>query len=125
MADLSRWNVLVVENDPDARALLVRALERNRATVLSAATANEALDHLKTEHPNLGLVDLALPGTDGWELLDIVRRDARFNDVTLIAMTAFDFPDVGEEALGAGFKAYIPKPIDFRTFADDLLKIIG
>jgi CheY-like chemotaxis protein len=125
MADLSRWKILIVEDDLDARELLVPVLKQVHATVLTAATADEAMDRFKMQHPNLALVDLALPGTDGWELLDIVRRDHAYDDVTLIAMTAFDFPEVGEEALESGFKAYIPKPINLRTFVDDLLKLIG
>lgn len=125
MADLSNWKVLIVEDDPDAREILVPVLEQHKAKVTTAATANEALQRLKAETPTLILVDLALPGTDGWELLDMVRADQKNSAVTMIAMTAHDYPDVGEESLGAGFRAYIPKPINLRTFVDDLIRVVG
>ena len=125
MADLSSWRVLIIEDNKDAREMLVPLLVQHHASVATAANAEEAMAQIKSLRPTLALVDLALPGMDGWEMLETLRAQPEFNDVQLVAMTAFDFPDVGEEALDAGFIAYIPKPINARTFVDDLVKIVN
>ena len=125
MADLSGWRILIVEDNKDAREMLVPVLEQHHAKVMTAASAEEALERFKTDHPTLALIDLALPGTDGWELLDMLRADDQYKSVTMVAMTAHDYPEVGEETLNAGFKAYIPKPVNLRTFVDDLVKVLS
>jgi CheY-like chemotaxis protein len=120
MRDLSDWYVLLVDDEEDAQAVLVPILEHNRISVDTAFTAEEALDKLKDHSPTLAVVDLGLPGMNGWDMLATMQGDPYLSRIPVVAITAFHSITVAEEALKAGFAAYFPKPINSRTFVQDL-----
>jgi GAF domain-containing protein/CheY-like chemotaxis protein len=94
IATLARYRrdrpVLVVEDDPDLRALVRRLLEQSGHAVLEAADGRAALDQIRTKRPGLVLLDLMMPEMDGFEFLEELRRDETGRAIPVIVVTAKD-----------------------------------
>ena len=112
--DLSGVQVLVVDDEDDARELIKRILSDCNAEVLTAATATEALNLLQHERPDLMVSDLGMPEVDGYGLLDRIRAmgPSRGGDLPAIALTAFARSEDRIKALSSGFLAHIAKPVE-------------
>jgi signal transduction histidine kinase/CheY-like chemotaxis protein len=112
--DLSGLQVLVVDDEDDARELIKRILSDCNANVLTAATATDALNLLQHERPDLMVSDLGMPEVDGYGLLDRIRAlgPAHGGDLPAIALTAFARSEDRIKALSSGFLAHIAKPIE-------------
>lgn len=124
MLDYSNWSVLIVEDEEDAQAVLRSLLGQYSIPVATTFSAEEALDLLHSEHPTVAIIDLGLPGMDGWELLAKMRATPAMSHIPAVAMTAFHSSNVAQKAISAGFVAYFPKPINARTFVKDLIQIL-
>ncbi|MES2758943.1 MAG: ATP-binding protein [Pseudomonadota bacterium] len=112
--DLTGMKVLVVDDEPDARDLIMRILSDCNASVTTAASARAALDAFRDNPPDVLVSDLGMPGMDGFELLSHVRAfgaDAG-GDVPAVALTAFARSEDRLRALEAGFAAHISKPVE-------------
>jgi CheY-like chemotaxis protein/two-component sensor histidine kinase len=112
--ELHRVRVLLVEDEPDNREVLRTLLERHHATVAVAGSAAEALEMMPTVRPSILVSDIGLPGMDGYELIERVRKmDARSGGrIPAIALTAHASTDDRTKALRAGFQAHITKPVE-------------
>lgn len=112
--DLSGMSVLVVDDEPDARALIKRILADCGATVRTAANAEAALAALRESQPDLMISDLGMPDMDGFALLAAVRALApdQGGAVPAVALTAFARSEDRLRALEAGFAAHISKPVE-------------
>jgi CheY-like chemotaxis protein len=115
--------VLVVEDNEKNRKLARDLLSFRGFRVAEATTATDALIAVRTERPDLVLMDIALPDMDGVEALRLLRDDPVTRDVPVVAVTAFAMKGDRERLLGEGFDGYVAKPIDARTFVDGLLPI--
>jgi signal transduction histidine kinase/CheY-like chemotaxis protein len=106
--------VLVVEDDPDSRALLTTILQQGGATVTDAASAPEALDILRRHRPDVLVTDLGMPGTDGFELIRLLRNDMNgaLRSIPAIAVTGYARAEDRTAALAAGFQAHLRKPVN-------------
>jgi PAS domain S-box-containing protein len=106
--------VLVVDDEPDARALLTRFLEQCGATVTAVGSVAEALALLDHGRFSVIVSDLALPGEDGFVLARRVRErpSDRGGRSPLLALTAHAGASVRVQAIVAGFDSYIAKPVD-------------
>jgi DNA-binding NtrC family response regulator len=104
--------ILLVEDDPDIRAILSRFLGRRGYAVKAAENGAEALEALEHEPVDLILSDVRMPRMDGLELLQAVRQ--RDPDIQLVLMTAYSTVRDAVEAIQAGAADYVEKPIDFR-----------
>ena len=109
--------ILVVEDYDDVRQMLTVLLESEKFRVLQAATGTEALEILKQERPDLILMDLALPGFNGFEAIRRIRAIDRFQNTPIIVLTAYTGPSTYETALRAGSDYCMAKPIDFDELA--------
>jgi CheY-like chemotaxis protein len=112
--------VLVVEDENDSMELVQGVLEHHGIRSVGASDAERALIILEDMQPTLILIDLALPGMDGWELLKNVRANQRLSKVPCVAITAFHVPELAEQAIEAGFNAYFAKPLDATSFVREL-----
>jgi CheY-like chemotaxis protein len=113
--DYSTWCVLAVDDEPDNLDLIADLLEFQGASVERAADAQHGLDLLEVFEPNLILLDLAMPGMDGWELHRKLRLRPKLASVPIIALTALAMQSDKEKVLAAGFDGYVTKP--FRVAA--------
>jgi len=101
--------VLVVEDDPSAVRLLRAYLEPEGYTVRVAADGEHGLEDARAEPPTAILLDVLLPGIDGWEVLRRLKADPVLRDIPVVIVTVVDEKDVG---LALGAVDYIVKPID-------------
>jgi signal transduction histidine kinase/ActR/RegA family two-component response regulator len=109
---LSGLAVLVVDDDREARELLVSMLSMRGAVVTTASSASEALSELDADVPDVLLSDIEMPGEDGYSLIRRVRgrRDAS-STVPAIAITAYARPQDRARALRDGFDEHLAKPV--------------
>jgi signal transduction histidine kinase len=107
---LANMRVLVVEDDEDARDLLVATLSQEGAHVVSAGSVHEALAKLDVARPDVLLSDIGLPGADGFELIRRVRERHAPESLPAIAFTAYSQAEDRAQARKAGFQAHVSKP---------------
>lgn len=119
------WNVLVVEDEADSMELVCGLITHYGINCVAATSGEEALQMLEKMVPTLIILDLALPGVDGWGVLQAVRSNKRLAQVPCIAITAFHTPELAEQAIQAGFNAYFAKPIDSTSFVRELQAIVS
>ena len=100
----------VVEDNADNR-LLLQALLGDRYDLVEYDNGTSALEGIASERPALVLLDISLPGMDGHEILQRIRRDAMLRTLPVIALTAHAMAGDREKFLSAGFDDYITKPI--------------
>lgn len=106
--------VLVVDDEPDARALLKRLLEAEGAIVYASDSAQDALHRIHAARPDVLVSDIGMPGQDGYELIRNVRSlspDAG-GATPAIALTAYARAEDRERAIGAGFQEHLAKPLE-------------
>ncbi|HYL74053.1 MAG TPA: response regulator [Bryobacteraceae bacterium] len=112
-----KQSILVVDDNIDNRELTQILLEGDGLEVRLAEDAESALEALETYRPDLILMDIQLPAMDGLELTRSLRRQPAWQDVIVIALSAYAMKGDEENARAAGCDGYITKPIDTRTFA--------
>jgi CheY-like chemotaxis protein len=112
--------ILVVEDYDDVRRMLKILLESERFHVLEAATGAEALDVIKGQRPDAILMDLSLPGIDGFETIRRIRAIDGFQNTPIVVLSAYIGVSTYEIALRAGSNYVMAKPIDF----DDLVALL-
>lgn len=113
--------VLVVDDEPDIRLLIRVNLVAAGYEVLEAESGREAIDFLAGEEPDLVLLDLRLPGLDGWDVLEHLKEHGVAQRVPVVAISAHASPTTKERAREVGFRSYISKP-----FApEELLEVVA
>ena len=117
--------ILIVEDYDDVRGMLKILLESEHFNVLEAATGAEALIAVKNGRPDVILMDLALPGFDGFETIRRVRKIDGFQNTPIIVLTAYSGQSIYETARQAGINYFMAKPIDFEELAEVLKQILG
>jgi CheY-like chemotaxis protein len=105
--------VLVVDDDPDVRALLEMCLALEGFDVLTASNGRHALLKLNEIHPALILLDLMMPVMDGVEFRRQQREEPRLRDIPVVCLSARH--DARERASELGFAAFLSKPFDLDT----------
>jgi two-component system cell cycle response regulator DivK len=100
----------IVEDNADNR-LLLHAILGGTFELVQYENGEDALDGFARTPPDLVLLDISLPGMDGKQILQRIRRDAGLSGVPVIALTAHAMSGDREKFLAAGFDDYITKPI--------------
>ena len=126
-SDLSAVKVVVVDDDADARVLIERVLAECDARVFTAATADEALELIAAERPDVLVSDIGMPDVDGYQLLRRVRGlgPSKGGSVPAIALTAFARSEERTRALRAGFLAHLSKPIEPAELVATVAAVAG
>ncbi len=113
--------ILLVEDNPMNRRVVQFILKSQGYIVLEAKNGLEALELVKVHLPDLILMDLQLPGMDGFTTTRIIKEDATTKDIPVVALTAYAMRGDAERAVEAGCDGYITKPID----ADEFPKLVS
>jgi two-component system, cell cycle response regulator DivK len=106
--------ILVVEDQPDNRQILRDLLTSADFEVIEAEDGEAGLAAAATHHPDLILMDIQLPGLDGYETTRRLKADAALRAVPVIAITAYELNEAEDKARAAGCDAYMAKPISPR-----------
>lgn len=122
---LMEKTVLIIDDDSRNIFALSAILKAKGFTALSATNMVEAFALLESK-PAIGaiLMDMMMPGMDGYEATSFLKSDNRFSHLPVLAVTAQAMPGDREKCLAAGADDYIPKPIDIDRLVD-LLKMHG
>jgi len=112
-------DILIVEDNADARETLRKLLELQGHRVRVAAEGHAALEAVRAAPPEVALVDIGLPGMDGYEIARRVRAGGG-KRVTLIALTGYGLPEDRRRTAEAGFDLHLVKPVDYEKLAEAL-----
>ena len=114
LGNLNGVRVLAIDDDEDALSLLRVVLETAGADVTTLSSAAAALEQIETIRPDAVIVDLGMPGMDGFEFITRLRvaSDPQIRDVPAAALTAFARSDDRTKALRSGFEMHLAKPVD-------------
>ncbi len=119
-----RKRILVVEDVEFNRDLLVQLLEEDHE-VLTAADGEEGIRVAERELPDLILMDLSLPGTDGWEATRRIKANPALERIPIIALSAHAMMGDEEKARQSGCDDYLAKPLDEDLLFAKLARFLG
>jgi len=108
-------DVLIVEDSLDTLMLLSAVFSREGANVTTAASAAEALEQAVNKRPAVIISDIGMPDVDGYQLLEQLKVLPGMDDVPAIAISGYASDEDRERALGTGYHALVPKPIDVEV----------
>jgi two-component system, response regulator len=135
MNNLNPIDILMIEDNPADRELTIRALKKNNLAnnLFAVEDGEQALDFIFCRNkyasrdinhpPKVILLDLKLPKVDGFEVLRLLKQDARFKAIPVVVITSSNQdPDI-KAAYNLGANSYVVKPVDFNAFADAVSKL--
>ena len=117
--------VLLVEDNEMNRDMLSRRLERRGYEVVLAEDGDQGLQRAAHTRPDLILLDMSLPGIDGWEVARRLKADPATATISIIALTAHAMAGDRERALQAGCDDYDTKPIDLSRLLDKMATLLA
>jgi CheY-like chemotaxis protein len=121
----SAWKVLIVDDNADNLGVASQLLSFLGAEVHAAQNGSEGLQILETLQPTFMLLDLTMPGMDGWEVLKAIRTNAKTASTIVIALTGHAMQEQLERVRAAGFNGYITKPYMMATFLGRIKDILA
>jgi CheY-like chemotaxis protein len=117
-------SVLVVDDYRDGREMVAEYLAFRGFVVCEASDGIEALELARRLQPEIVLMDLRMPGMDGWEATRRLKRDPKTSHIPVVALTAHALTPEISTARQAGCDAVIAKPCDISVLADALIKML-
>src|SRR5512147_429274 len=115
--------ILIVEDSPDNMKLFRTLLTLRKHQVVGLTSGDGLLDTIEQAQPALVLMDIQLPGKDGFALLEEIRASPH-RALRVVALTAHAMSGDRERALASGFDGYITKPIDIRSFPEQVARAL-
>ncbi|MCH7865079.1 MAG: response regulator [Proteobacteria bacterium] len=116
--------ILLVEDNEMNRDMLSRRLTRKGFDVIVAVDGMECLSLAASERPDLILMDMSLPGMDGWEATRRVKAAPETNHIPVIALTAHAMSSDREKALEAGCDDYDTKPVELERLLGKIERLL-
>ncbi len=117
--------ILVVDDNLTNLKLACEILELEKFEVRQASSAEEAFTKLRAVRPDLVLLDIGMPGMDGFTMTRKLKNDPATKDLLVIALTASAMKGDDTKAFEAGFDGYLTKPIDTRLFASQIKEFVN
>ena len=117
--------VLRIEDNEQNRYLITYILEKGGYRVVQATNGPEGIRQALQEIPDLILLDIQLPGMDGYAVLQELRNQPALREVSVVAVTSYAMVGDRERALAAGCNGYIEKPIKPDTFVVDVARYLN
>lgn len=105
------FRVLIVDDDPNIRRMMMAALRREGYVFFEAANGSEALEIMRREHPQVVVLDLMMPIVSGWDVLKERASDPNLLSIPIIIVSANRGPELAS-AMDKGICAFLPKPFD-------------
>jgi two-component system, cell cycle response regulator DivK len=117
--------ILVADDKAAGRELVRTVLENRGYEVIEAENGIEALDLAHRLQPDLIILDIHMPGLDGFGVIEELRAGGLFAATPVIALTASAMQGDKRKALAAGFSAYISKPVSLGTLRAEVERLLG
>jgi CheY-like chemotaxis protein len=117
--------VLIADDKPTGRELVRTVLENGGYEVFEASDGIEALDLAHRLRPDLIILDLHMPGLDGFGVIKELRLDPYFATVPVVALTASAMQGDRQRALSAGFTGYITKPVSLKVLRAEVERLLA
>jgi len=117
--------ILVVEDDEKSRRLLTDVLEYHGFQVCAYPNGEAGLAEARTSQPDAALLDIELPGINGFDVLAGLRSESAGLAMPVIAVTASVMDQDRRKILAAGFDAYVPKPVNIRELVTILNELLA
>jgi DNA-binding response OmpR family regulator len=108
--------VLVVDDDANIRKMIIAALRRDGYTFIEAPNGRDALDLMRSEHPDVVVLDLMMPILSGWDVLRERMDDEELRGIPVIIVSANKDPEVAT-VVDQGICAFLPKPFDIGALS--------
>ena len=109
-------SVLVVDDDPNIRKMIIAALRREGYAFAEAPNGKEALEIMRAQHPSVVVLDLMMPIVSGWEVLQVRENDPELRQIPVIIVSANRAPEIAA-AVDKGICAFLPKPFDIGALS--------
>ncbi len=117
--------VLLVDDEEDQRELMAEFVEREGFRVATAASGEEALEAIAEHRPSIVVMDLWMPGLDGWETTKRIKADAATKDIPVVIVSAHAIGEHLRRAREAGADAVIAKPCPPSTLVERLRALLA
>lgn len=117
--------ILVAEDNATNRELFRELLEARGYTVVEACDGPEALRMIEQAQPDLLLLDIGMPVLDGFAVVRAIRENPLVAALPVLAVTAYAMQGDRERILSSGFDGYLPKPINARSLAEELERLLS
>ncbi|MDD3603912.1 MAG: response regulator [Kiritimatiellae bacterium] len=117
-------NILVIEDNDQNMYLTEFLLSRHGHSVLKASNGADGIALARQSRPDAILLDIQLPGMDGYEIAGVLKNDEITRHIPVIAVTSYAMRGDREKVLAAGCEGYIEKPINPDTFMKQILSFI-
>jgi CheY-like chemotaxis protein len=117
--------ILIADDKPTGRELVRTVLEGSGYVVFEASDGIEALKRAREIHPDLIILDLHMPGIDGFGVIEQLRQDAAFASTPIMALTASAMMGDRERATAAGFTGYVTKPIRLGLLRSEVERLLN
>jgi CheY-like chemotaxis protein len=121
----SGYTLLLVEDNEDNRIIYSTVLRHVGYNVVEAFDGTQAIELARSVLPDLILMDISIPGVNGWEATRILRNDPATCTIPIIALTAHALADDRVRATEVGFTAYLAKPIEPRAVLAEVRRWLG
>jgi two-component system cell cycle response regulator/two-component system cell cycle response regulator DivK len=122
---MANSTILVVEDHPLNRELVVDILEAAGYTMLQAEDGIGLLEQVKAERPDLIILDLQLPAVDGLTLARQLKADPATKSIPILAISTHAVPQVQAQARAAGCAGFLTKPLDTQEFVLTIARALG
>ncbi len=117
-------SVLLVDDDADTRKIFQMVMAHHKLNLMVVNDAETAFEYLRTHSPDIIILDIFLPGTDGPQALAKIRSEGLAPDSVVIATTAFHSQQTSYDVEAWGFSGYIPKPFSSADLVPSLERFL-
>jgi CheY-like chemotaxis protein len=119
----TKGTILIVEDDEDTQYVYRLILEANGFDVLTATSGTDGLRLAREERPSAVLMDVSIPGMDGWTVTRILKQEKATADLPVIVITAHAFPEDREMAQEVGCDGFLTKPCEPRLVLEEVWRV--
>lgn len=116
--------ILIIEDNEQNLYLVTFILEKSGHTVIPARTGEEGIKAAQTANPDMVLLDVQLPGMDGYAVARKLKEHPAMADVPIVAVTSYAMVGDRERVMDAGCIGYLEKPINPETFMGEVLQFL-
>ena len=117
--------VLIVDDDNCIRGLVRALLEKEGMECHEAEDGLEALAAARELHPDIMILDVMLPGLDGYKICQMLKYDEEYSDIAIIMVTSRSTPVDKETGYYTGADVYLTKPFDHKELIEAVMQVVG